>query len=134
MANNKIEERNTVILVLRDKLKKALMETSHYRAYWYSSFHIDEFKNYICKKIEVTLPEVFSNHQQNLSEMEQVLRTTPLCNVVLTMANYVFTAKNEYISRNRVSEKQKKADYYVNGLLDQGGPSTDVFKKELGEK
>jgi hypothetical protein len=31
-----------------------------------------------------------------------------------------------------VSDKQKKASYYVNGLLEKGGPSTDVFKKSLG--
>ena len=28
--------------------------------------------------------------------------------------------------------KQEKASYYVNGLLEKGGPSTDVFKKALG--
>ena len=33
-----------------------------------------------------------------------------------------------------VSEKQRKAEYYVNGLLKNGGPSTDVFKKTLGEE
>lgn len=30
------------------------------------------------------------------------------------------------------SAKQKKASCYVNGLLEHGGPSTDVFKKTLG--
>ncbi len=30
--------------------------------------------------------------------------------------------------------KQAKASYYVNGLLARGGPSTDVFKKALGEE
>ena len=30
-------------------------------------------------------------------------------------------------------KKQAKAAYYVNGLLEKGGPSTDVFKKALGE-
>ena len=30
------------------------------------------------------------------------------------------------------SAKQKKASRYVNGLLEHGGPSTDVFKKALG--
>lgn len=30
--------------------------------------------------------------------------------------------------------KQAKASYYVNGLLSRGGPSTDVFKKALGEE
>ena len=29
-------------------------------------------------------------------------------------------------------EKKKKASYYVEGLLEKGGPSTDVFKKKLG--
>ena len=32
------------------------------------------------------------------------------------------------------AEKQAKASYYVNGLLSRGGPSTDVFKKSLGEE
>ena len=32
------------------------------------------------------------------------------------------------------SEKQKKADAYVSGLLELGGPSTDVFKKAIGQK
>ena len=31
-----------------------------------------------------------------------------------------------------VNTKQQKAAYYVNGLLEKGGPSTDVFKKALG--
>ena len=30
--------------------------------------------------------------------------------------------------------KQEKASYYVDGLLERGGPSTDVFKKALGEE
>ena len=30
--------------------------------------------------------------------------------------------------------KQAKASYYVDGLLSRGGPSTDVFKKALGEE
>ncbi len=30
------------------------------------------------------------------------------------------------------NEKQKKTSYYVEGLLEKGGPSTDVFKKALG--
>lgn len=30
--------------------------------------------------------------------------------------------------------KQAKASYYVSGLLARGGPSTDVFKKSLGEE
>lgn len=38
----------------------------------------------------------------------------------------------DFVSEKRV--KQEKASYYVNGLLEKGGPSTDVFKKELGEE
>lgn len=30
--------------------------------------------------------------------------------------------------------KREKASVYVNGLLEKGGPSTDVFKKTLGEE
>ena len=33
-----------------------------------------------------------------------------------------------------VDTKQKKAAYYVDGLLEKGGPSTDVFKKALGKE
>ena len=33
-----------------------------------------------------------------------------------------------------LAAKQKKAAFYVCGLLERGGPSTDVFKKELGEE
>lgn len=33
-----------------------------------------------------------------------------------------------------VEDKQKKVNFYVNGLLEKGGPSTDVFKKSLGEE
>ncbi len=33
-----------------------------------------------------------------------------------------------------VMTKQEKASYYVEGLLKNGGPSTDVFKKALGEE
>lgn len=32
------------------------------------------------------------------------------------------------------SEKLRKASVYVEGLLEKGGPSTDVFKKGLGEE
>lgn len=31
-------------------------------------------------------------------------------------------------------EKREKASFYVEGLLKNGGPSTDVFKKAIGEK
>ena len=31
-------------------------------------------------------------------------------------------------------EKKARTDVYVNGLITQGGPATDVFKKEFGEE
>lgn len=33
-----------------------------------------------------------------------------------------------------VEKKKARTDVYVDGLLTQGGPATDVFKKELGEE
>ena len=33
-----------------------------------------------------------------------------------------------------VAKKAELSSRYVNGLLEQGGPSTDVFKKQLGEE
>ena len=38
------------------------------------------------------------------------------------------------VQADNVEEKKKKASYYVEGLLEKGGPSTDVFKKTLGEE
>lgn len=35
---------------------------------------------------------------------------------------------------SNVKTKKEKASYYVEGLLNNGGPSTDVFKKSLGEE
>ena len=40
-------------------------------------------------------------------------------------------------SKNAVTDKaakQEKARVYVNGLIEKGGPSTDVFKKAIGEE
>ena len=46
-------------------------------------------------------------------------------------AAYLASGADEKFDKN---VKAEKAAYYVNGLLERGGPSTDVFKKELGEK
>ena len=35
---------------------------------------------------------------------------------------------------SEASPKREKASVYVEGLLKNGGPSTDVFKKGLGEE
>jgi hypothetical protein len=34
----------------------------------------------------------------------------------------------------KIAQKCEKASVYVEGLLSNGGPSTDVFKKEFGEE
>ena len=43
-----------------------------------------------------------------------------------------------YLSLNAsecdVKEKKARTDVYANGLVTQGGPATDVFKKEFGEE
>lgn len=51
----------------------------------------------------------------------------------LALEHYKAYLAEENIVEN-VVEKREKAAYYVNGLLRNGGPSTDVFKKSLGEK
>lgn len=50
----------------------------------------------------------------------------------LTRKHFEAYLAGEAAEASDFSEKQKKASYYVNGLLEQGGPSTDVFKKALG--
>lgn len=45
----------------------------------------------------------------------------------------------KYLSSGRAdvtdkAAKQEKARVYVNGLLEKGGPSTDVFKKSIGQE
>ena len=46
------------------------------------------------------------------------------------IATYVSLDANECDT----SEKKARTDVYVNGLLTQGGPATDVFMKELGKE
>jgi len=41
---------------------------------------------------------------------------------------------SEAVPVSDADAKAQKASYYVNGLLEKGGPSTDVFKKALGEE
>ena len=48
------------------------------------------------------------------------------------LAAYLTSAPQGDVSD--MDAKQQKASYYVEGLLKNGGPSTDVFKKALGEE
>ena len=45
---------------------------------------------------------------------------------------YVFTPDIRAVEDR--ANKLEKARYYVNGLIEKGGPSTDVFKKSIGEE
>ena len=56
-------------------------------------------------------------------------------NLIHSLADGHFDA---YISSEKLpvadrAAKQKKTDVYVGGLIEKGGPSTDVFKKSIGD-
>ena len=42
--------------------------------------------------------------------------------------------KTPELSADLLEQKRIKTDSYVTGLLEQGGPSTDVFVKKLGRE
>lgn len=52
----------------------------------------------------------------------------------LTLQHFEAYLSDDVMPVSDVTVKQEKASYYVNGLLEKGGPSTDAFKKSLGEK
>ena len=52
----------------------------------------------------------------------------------LTAQHFDAYLKSSKASVTDKEAKQNKARVYVNGLIEKGGPSTDVFKKSLGEE
>ena len=50
----------------------------------------------------------------------------------LTLLHFDAYLASSSASVTDLEQKQKKASIYVDGLLEKGGPSTDVFKKSLG--
>jgi len=52
----------------------------------------------------------------------------------LALRHFKAYVNAEAVPVSDLAAKQEKASYYVNGLLEKGGPSTDVFKKALGEE
>ena len=48
--------------------------------------------------------------------------------------DYIDTYLDLEGERCGAAEKKARTDVYVNGLITQGGPATDVFKKEFGEE
>ncbi len=110
-----VELYNTFIKKCRlDKLKKAKAEFNdlpehELGAHWYDSIKLAES---ISKKGKKAESKRFD--ELTLKHFEAFLALK---------ANDTNTA-----------EKKEKADVYVDGLLKNGGPSTDVFKKALGEE
>ena len=51
----------------------------------------------------------------------------------LTIKHFETYLASSDIAVTDKAAKQEKAKVYVNGLLEKGGPSTDVFKKSIGE-
>ena len=53
----------------------------------------------------------------------------------LTMEHlYAYLYSSEAKPVQDCEKKQEKARFYVDGLIEKGGPSTDVFKKAIGEE
>lgn len=49
-------------------------------------------------------------------------------------AEYIYSYLSLSAMECDPKEKKARTDVYVNGLLTQGGPATDVFKKEFGDE
>ncbi len=47
-------------------------------------------------------------------------------------AEYIYSYLSLDASDCNAAEKKERTDIYVDGLLNEGGPATDVFKKEFG--
>lgn len=108
MANN-TDNRNNLIILLRDKLKYVYNELNHYRAGWVSSFHKDEYELYLSRQIFKTLPEVFVTLESTKSQVSQILRSGSIGMVNLTIASVIYNAKNDYINRNHPSKAKVDA-------------------------
>ena len=52
----------------------------------------------------------------------------------LTLAHFDAYLNSPASAVDDKAAKEAKASYYVDGLLERGGPSTDVFKKALGKE
>ena len=47
-------------------------------------------------------------------------------------AEYIYSYLSLNAKECNVEEKKERTDVYVNGLLTEGGPATDIFKQEFG--
>lgn len=71
----------------------------------------------------IKLPQSISKKAKNMPELDSAA-------IEYLKAFLSSDAKTAF----NAEEKQKKTEYYVSGLLKNGGPSTDVFLKKLGEE
>ncbi len=70
---------------------------------------------------------------QSLSKKCKKVQTPAFNNAALQYMN-AFLADSSNATGCDAAAKREKASVYVEGLLSNGGPSTDVFKKSLGEE
>lgn len=63
-------------------------------------------------------------------------KRTPELNTLAIEYLKAFLSSNtsEILDTEQTDIKRQKTEHYVFGLLENGGPSTDVFKKKIGEK
>ena len=79
--------------------------------HWYDNIKLPQSISKKCKKVQS--PAFDDAAYQYLVAFLNAAKTAPAC---------------------EATAKQEKASVYVEGLLSNGGPSTDVFKKSLGEE
>ncbi len=70
--------------------------------------------------------------KESISKKAKKAETPLLDN--LTIKHFEAYLKAECPAVSDSAAKQEKASVYVEGLLEKGGPSTDVFKKNLGKE
>jgi hypothetical protein len=70
--------------------------------------------------------------RSSISKKGKKINTSAIAELALEHFKAFINADSEAVSD--VSKKREKTEYYVNGLLERGGPSTDAFKKALGKE
>ena len=79
--------------------------------HWYDGIKLSQSFSKKCKKVQT--PAFDDAAYQYLIAFLKASKNAPVCEAAL---------------------KKEKASVYVEGLLEHGGPSTDVFKKSIGEE
>ena len=79
--------------------------------HWYDEIKLPQSLSKKCKKVQS--PAFDDAAQQYMTAFVNAAKAAPSC---------------------EAEPKREKASVYVEGLLEHGGPSTDVFKKSIGEE